>query len=213
MENTAASALARMTDPELRSLVERLAAYALRKMRKLRWRGIRYAPRSRGLTGARGNEPEDLVSDVVLRVIQGERVGSCQDQTDLEQYLRSAIDSRVNHLACSLENRRTKEAVVEAAAKAEAPSLESRLPSRSDATPLDLVEDREDRERFRAVARKAVEDDAMLAQLLECLLAELSPAEAAEYLAVDVKEIYAARKRLDRALSKALGKLVRSQSK
>lgn len=212
MENSAASALARMTDQDLRSLVERLSAYAHRKMWKLRWRGIQYAPGKRGLTGARGNGPEDLVSDVVLRVIQGERIGSCQDQAGLERFLRGAIDSRVNHLACSIENRRTNETVVEAAAKADAPSLESRLPSRGDATPLDVIVDHEDKERFRAAARKAVEADAMLAPLLECLLADLSPSEAAEYMAVDVKEIYAARKRLDRALSEALGKLARSQS-
>ncbi|MGD8450883.1 MAG: hypothetical protein PVJ57_03615 [Phycisphaerae bacterium] len=211
MENSAASVLARMKDVDLHSLVERLTIYALRKMRKLRWRGIRYAPGRRGLTGTRGNGPEDLVSDVVLRVIQGERVGSCQDQAELERFLRSVIDSRVNHLVCSIENRCTNEAVVEAAAKADMPSLESRLPSRGDATPLEIIVDHEDKKRFRAVARKAVEADATLAPLLECLLAGLSPAEAAEYMAVDVTEVYAARKRLDRALSKALGKLARSQ--
>jgi DNA-directed RNA polymerase specialized sigma24 family protein len=213
MENSAASALARMTDPDLRSLVERLTVYALRKMWKLRWRGIQYASARCGLTGTCGNGPEDLVSDVILRVIQGKRVGSCQDQAGLERLLRSAIDSRVNHHACSLENRRTNEAVVEAAARTEAPSLESRLPSQCGATPLEVVVDHEDKESFRAVARKAVAADATLAPLLECLLAGLSPAEAAEYMDVDVKEIYTARKRLDRALSKALGKLVRSQSR
>ena len=209
MDESPNAVLGPMTDEQLRALVEHLTVYALKKMRRLSWRGVRYSRSGRGMTGARGNEPQDLVSDVILRVLEGKRQWDCQKEPDLRAFLRSAIDSRVNQLADSADNRHTSEQVV--VAKADAPSPESGLPSREDATPLDLLIDQEAKERFRAAAFKAVEGDPMLNDLLECLLEGFTPAETAEYLDVDVGEIYAARKRLDRALSKALGKLARSQ--
>ncbi len=211
MDESPEAVLGQMTDEQLRALVEHLTVYALKKMRRLSWRGMRYSRCQRGMTGACGMGSQDLVSDVILRVTEGKRKWDCQKQPDLRAFLRSAIDSRVNQLADSADNRYTTEQVVAAAAQADAPSLESALPSREEATPLDLLIDQETRERFRATAFKAVEGDPMLNDLLECRLVGLTPAETAEYLDVDVGEIYAARKRLDRALSKAHGKLARSQ--
>ena len=211
MDASLNAVLGRMTDEQLRALVEHLTVYALKKMRRLSWRGVRYSRSDKGLTGARGNEPQDLVSDVILRVVEGKRQWDCNKEPDLRAFLRSAIDSRVNQLADSADNRRTSEQVVVAAARADGPSLESGLPSREDATPLDVLIDQEARERFRAEAFKAVEGDPILNDLLECQLEGFSPAETAEYLDVDVGEIYAARRRLDRALTRALGKLARSE--
>ncbi|MCH8146683.1 MAG: sigma-70 family RNA polymerase sigma factor [Planctomycetes bacterium] len=209
MDGPSEAVFGRMTDEQLRALVEHLTVYALMKMRRLTWRGVRYARSDCAMTVARGNEPQDLVSDVILRVIEGKRKWDSKKEPDLRVFLRSAIDSRVNQLADSADNRHTNEQVV-VAAKADAISLESSLPSREEATPLDLLIDKEAEESFRTVASKAVEGDPMLSDLLECLREGLTPAETAEYLDVDIGEIYSARKRLYRALSKALGKLARS---
>lgn len=204
-----------MSDAEVTELVEYLTDYALRKMRKLFWRGVRFSgPRAaRGqLSAAGGISPEDLAVEAIERFLDGRRAWDQEEAPDFRRFLRGAIDSMVSHLVKSAENCATREAPVAAAAASGKPSPDSQVPARGlDAeTPVELCLDREWRERFRAAVAKEIEGDPLLSDLLQCFGAGLSPAETAEMLDIPVQDVYNAQKRLGRKLDKVCSRLARS---
>jgi DNA-directed RNA polymerase specialized sigma24 family protein len=76
----------------------RLAAYATWKARNLQWR----TGRTDILAG--GKTPEDLAADAILKVLAGERAWD-PSRGALLPYLEGVVDSLMNHLAASLDNR------------------------------------------------------------------------------------------------------------
>jgi DNA-directed RNA polymerase specialized sigma24 family protein len=76
----------------------RLTAYATWKARNLHWR----TGRTDVLAG--GKTPEDLASEAILKVLEGERAWD-PNRGPLLPYLEGVVDSLMSHLAASLDNR------------------------------------------------------------------------------------------------------------
>ena len=76
----------------------RLTAYATWKARNLRWR----TGRADVLAG--GKTPEDLAAEAILKVLAGERAWD-PARGPLLPYLHGVVDSLMNHLAASPDNR------------------------------------------------------------------------------------------------------------
>ncbi len=204
-----------MSGEELTELVEHLTDYALRKMRKLSWRGVRFggAAMARGQICAPGGvSPADMAAEAIELFLDGTRVWNHAQAADFRQFLRGVVDSLVSHLVTSADNRATKEAPVTAAAQKGAPYLESKVQARGREaqTPLELCVDREWREKCQTAIFKEIEGDPLLNDLLQCFGAELTPAEVAEMLSIPVDDVYNAQKRLTRKLDKVCSKLARS---
>lgn len=204
-----------MSSAEVTELVEHLTDYALRKMRKLSWRGVRFggAAVARGQISAPGGvSPADLAADAIELFLDGTRVWDQAKVADFRRFLRGIVDSLVSHLVMSADNCATREAPVTAAAQKGAPYLESKVPARGleAQTPLELCLDKEWREKFQTAIFKEVEGDPLLNDLLQCFGAGLTPAEVAEMLSIPVEDVYNAQKRLTRKLDKVCSKIARS---
>jgi DNA-directed RNA polymerase specialized sigma24 family protein len=76
----------------------RLTAYAAWKSRNLQWRS------GHAGTLAAGKTAEDLAADAILKVIEGTRAWD-PARAPLLTYLQRVVDSLVNHLAESADNR------------------------------------------------------------------------------------------------------------
>jgi hypothetical protein len=84
-------------------------------------------------------------------------------------------------------------------------SVLARSPGGDD--PETIVAEREAAERFRKLVVPEIRGDQLVERLFECLEAGYEkPAEIADLLGVDVKEIYNAQKRLGTKVEKALQK-------
>ena len=204
-----------MSAGEVTELVEHLANYALSKMRRLSWRGIRFVGSSakRGEISAGGGiSPVDLAAEAIELFLEGKRKWNQEKVPDFRRFLRGIIDSRVSHLVEEAENRATREAPVTAAAHAGSSSLETLIPARGldGWSPAEVFENEEWKEKFHALVAKEIDEDPLLHGLIQCFGAGLTPAEAAEMLEVEVNEIYNARKRLARKLNKVEAKQARS---
>jgi len=207
--------LLQMSDAEVMQLVEHLTDYALRKMRRLSWRGVRFSRASvvRGqLSGAGGVSPPDVAARAIELFLEGKRAWNHTESPDFRRLLRGVVDSLVSHLVNEVDNRATREAPVAAAAKAKVPAPESKVVARGlDAqTPVELLVDMEWRERFRTAVFKEVEGDPLLNDLVQSYGAGLAPSEIAEMLSIPVEEVYKAQKRLARKVEKVCSKLARS---
>ncbi|MGD9691399.1 MAG: hypothetical protein AB7G17_00995 [Phycisphaerales bacterium] len=206
--------LADMPKAEVAELAEHLTDYALRKMRKLSWRGVRMGAALPGgqISAPGGVSPCDLAAQAIERFLDGTRVWDPATTPDFRQFLRGVVDSLVSHLVKSIENRTVREAPVAAAAQIGAPYLESQVQARGlDAqTPLELCVDKDWRAKFQTAIFTEVEGDPLLDDLLQCFGAGLTPAETAELLSVPVEDVYNAQKRLARKLDKVCSKLARS---
>lgn len=84
-----------------------------------------------------GKEAEDIVSETVEGVLSGKRAWDSSAQLDLFAHLKSIIDSKLNHLAKSRENR----LICSASAPEDDTSEDGLLsyPDHSTPLPLDLL--------------------------------------------------------------------------
>ena len=88
-----------------KSLITILSDYALVKVRKGYWHGGR-------VDLPMGNQIEDLVVGAIMKVYSGDRKWHPEKDPELVDYLKSIIDSDVNHLIYSYDHRfRQHEAV------------------------------------------------------------------------------------------------------
>lgn len=99
MNQEAYDAISKMSDAEQQLLLLRLGAYALRVSRSLRWRTRNPAE----LPG--GETADSIVSKAIEKTLTGERNWDPQACPSLENYLMDVIDSLLNHLATSHDNR------------------------------------------------------------------------------------------------------------
>lgn len=170
-------------------LISRLADHALYRVRARYWRGVWNGH----LPG--GREAEDLASEAIADVLSAKRQWDPHKNPDLLRYLCSVVDSKVNHLTHSQENRR------------------DRLVSPS-ADPLSNLEDNppdEDRHAKEMEARnnKLLEalmdflgDDPLLQDIIICTMDGLDKRAAiATQLGRTAQEITNAEKRLERRLA------------
>lgn len=152
----------------------------------------------------RGCGPEDVAAEAIEYLI--ENPDRCPESANLETYLRSVIDSKASTLVECKENR---------------VSTELRSPSGSDPaihkpcnrkSHEDEVDDEEHWQVFKEKALKSLSNEPLLEKLFECLEADFSREECAEYIEISVEECDNARKRMRRKVEKAcVGIVWRSQ--
>lgn len=171
-------------------LVARLALYAQGKLMRLHWKGLPVNGTA-GAPGAAG--PEDLAAEALLDCLEGRRRWHPGQEPDLLRFLKSVVDSKVNHLAESLENRRTRPFPEPGDCAGAAPP------------PAVIVADQECADRLRAAVVRMIEGDEVAIQLLECLDAGIEkPSEIAVLLEMDVAQVRNAQKRVRRRLEQVL---------
>ncbi len=188
-----------LSDDEWDALTERLTLYAQHKMSKLYWRGV---PASRGGRAPGGIEPQDLAASAIVSVIDGTRHLDSTVHPDLRQFLEGVIDSMVNHLAGSAENRVTRREAVTTEGQNIEPYAARRNPARD---PADICCEQDSAERFQALIEKEIAGEARLHELFDCFKADIAkPQEIAEVLDCEVTEINNIQKKLRRRVDKVI---------
>lgn len=181
--------------------IPRLLYYASHKAKKKRWRSVfdGYLPE--------GKEIQDVVSHAIEKVFSGERKWNPDEQPDLFHYLKSIIDSDLNHLADSFENRMlTGEADVDG----KLGSKEDRKTSWIDSLPSSVADPETQHINKEQDARGEayffdfygfLAGKPLLQGMIECIDEGIDKkAEMAQKLGVHVNEIYNASKQLRRKL-------------
>jgi len=182
---------------EQERLLKRLTHHALCKMRLLTWRGAYVA---RGGSVPAGYEPYDFALDAIQKVLDGTRPWNREAYKTLESFLRSIIDSDINHLVESLDNRSGR--------RLSPPSGKDETVAAYEVTgtepdPLIIVIDKDWQARFHQAAVKELKGEEFLVKLLECMEAEITePSEIADLLGTTVDHINNEKKRLRRRLEK-----------
>jgi hypothetical protein len=198
-------ALSRISDEEWRIIALDLERYALGVSRSLRWRT--HNPEE--LPGA--ETIGSIVSKAIEKLFSADRHWDPEQHPDITKYLRDVIDSLLNHLAESPENRLLTPAPD--ADSPDAPAWETGSAKRDPAADW-LIPERPSPEavllRQEQVATEdqalgllidECADDEILIKVLEAMLdgAE-TPAEISQLKGIPVTDVYNASKRLDRKL-------------
>lgn len=185
-----------LTTTQWEDLLKRLTLYADRKVRKLRWRGLRGGPNQ---LLPDGHGPDSIAAEAIVSVIEGSRSCSAKTPEDLLAVLQSVVDSKISHAVEYAENRVVRG---EPAQRDDAPSDEWHPRTTQAQEPSQIVADREAAAKFRSQVIKILDDEPRLIELFECLEADVTGRrELAEYLGVTEDEITNMKKRLARALS------------
>ncbi|HWB53914.1 MAG TPA: hypothetical protein VG722_06965 [Tepidisphaeraceae bacterium] len=181
---------------ELERLVKRLVHHAWCNMRYRTYRGASLA-RS-GLL-----EAGDFVDIAFKKALSGQRTWNKLMYATLEGFLRSVIDSEMNHTVTSPDSERGRHFPENATGSQQATTYE---PPSSEPDPARIVVDQEWPERqkqFHDAAVQQLEGEQFLIDLLNCLEAEISePAEIATLLGVTVDHVNNEKKRLRRKLER-----------
>jgi hypothetical protein len=138
--------------------------------------------------------------DAIVKALDGIRPWDRETYKTLESFLRSVINSDINHLVESVDNATGRRLAPqsgkdETVAVYEVPGTEP--------NPLVVVIDREWQKRFHDAAIKELNGEDFLVKLLEPLEAEITkPQEIAELLGTTVDHINNEKKKLSRRLDK-----------
>jgi hypothetical protein len=192
-----------LTEDRWKELHERLTLYAACKLVRRSWYGFRVT-KKQGVTAVKGKGPEDIASDVIVAVLEGKRNWNEERYPDFLDFLTSVVDSMINALVRSKENRKTQrvEPVDDEDTEAEERAFVSREPS-----PDELVQDAEWQAKFREALVKELEDDSISLGLFDCLHSGFSDrSEIAELLGIGVNDVYNAQKRLERRIEAVMKK-------
>lgn len=189
--------LPNLTDAEWEDLLKRLTLYAVYKTRKLRWRGL---PGSDNQSMPEGHGPDSLASEAIVSVLNDERACTATTKDELLDFLKGVVDSKVNHLAESAENKKSRALPSEDGHKGGTPEVWHPRTKPRDA-PAALAADPEAAKAFREKALKALSGEPQLTELFECLAAGFSGRkEIAELMNVTEDDVTNLKKRLARKL-------------
>lgn len=189
--------LPNLTDADWEDLLKRLMLYAVYKTRKLRWRGLPGGD-NQSLPGGHG--PDSLASEAIVSVLNGERACTATTKDELLDFLKGVVDSKVNHLAESAENKKSRALPSEDGHKGGTPDGWHPRTKPQDA-PVALAADPEAAKAFREKALKALSGEPQLTELFECLAAGFAGRkEIAELMNVTEDDVTNLRKRLARKL-------------
>ncbi|MDD5286787.1 MAG: hypothetical protein PHD54_13105 [Desulfuromonadaceae bacterium] len=182
--------------------IPKLEAHALNKSRRLFWRSI-YGGHLPG-----GKEVVDLVQQSIEKVLYDQRKWDPDANPDLFIYLKGIVDSDINHLADSEDNKLTRsETKLVSGADCEGDETEisffdlkpSDLPS-----PVEILLQEEEEDlayKFFWGFHESLSDKPRLQKIVECILDDVDkPADIAQKLGEHVNDIYNARKQLQRRL-------------
>jgi hypothetical protein len=183
-----------------------LGDYVQIKVRKLYWRTCcdEVLPKC--------ESPESLVYEAIEKVLSDERKWDPDKHPDLIKYLKSIIDSRVNHLALSLDNKLLRQIPTTENGKNIDDILISKTTKKKteiEKTPEELLLEKEkakhDNEIFNELIA-SINDDEELLLLYDCFEKGIEkPEEIAKVTGLDITKIYQLRRKLDR-LAFAFGK-------
>lgn len=177
-----------------RKILNRLTLYAQRKFVRLGWKN------KDGYRSPRGQGPEDIASEVILRTIEGRRVHNAERCPGFEQFLRGGVDSIISHIIDSPEFEKRKATPFVVADKDETKEIES---EGREADPLQICIEKDMVQKVKAILEKNFAEDKIVIGIFECYKASIyNRSEMAEYLEVDIKEIDNAQKRLRREMDK-----------
>ena len=175
--------LPNLSDEEWDDICKRLVLHAHFRMKQRSWRGV---PMSQGGVAPGAVEADDIASAALTDVLQGRRPWNGDSYPIFFDFLKSVVDSKISHLASSVQNR------VERRGDGE---QFSQLMAREN------VSDEAD---FRKVLTEAIHKDELGAQIFECIAEGIErPAEIATKLGINVNDVYNAQKRLRRLINEA----------
>ncbi|WP_281184606.1 hypothetical protein [Trichlorobacter lovleyi] len=182
--------------------IPRLLVHALKKSKRLFWRGIYGGPLPEG------KEIQDIVGQAVEKVLSGQRQWDPDTNPDLLLFLRSVIDSDLSHLADCWENgaiRSESTTIVrinDDSGEHEVNIFDSAPSPLS--TPEEDILQKEDEARCEAFFwgfYETLSEKPTLQQIVECIYDDTpKPADIAQKLGVPVNDIYNANKQLSRRL-------------
>jgi DNA-directed RNA polymerase specialized sigma24 family protein len=176
--------------------IPRLELYAIRKAKRLYWQGM--------MNGnmPSGKEAQDVVQDAIEDVLTGRRSWNPATQPDLFVHLRSIVDSKLSHLVDSKENRSVRSESALGVKNEDANKVASlaRLPDSSPSQFETLLQ--AEAEDFFWGFYECLAGEPLLQNIIECIDAGIDkPGEIAAHLGVPPKEMYNARKRLQRRVN------------
>ncbi|MDQ3816272.1 MAG: hypothetical protein M3362_01110 [Acidobacteriota bacterium] len=207
MANEARKVLEGMSSKEFDRLVLHLGRYTLRETNRLQWR----TGSAVDLPG--GETVESIVYQAIEKVWAGERNWNPEQNPDFKKYLMDVIDSLVNHLFDSTDNKMFATEPVEgsddrrvwdgASAKHERKHERSAdWMARQSATPEDLMLEKEEAERRNQgieVLLAESRGDEELTYVIQAMLDGYNKAgEIAKVTGIDIRDVYNVMKRLDR---------------
>ena len=141
----------------------------------------------------------DFALSAIEMLLSGDRKWNREVDPTVEEHLKGTIDSDVNHLANSYDNRFGK--LPPEAEEGQEPFM-LQIKGR-EASPEQVVIDRDWQERFQKAVMKEIGADEFLMQLFYCLQSDVTkPSEIAEILDMEVEEINNGKKKLRRRLEK-----------
>lgn len=190
--------LPNLTTAEWEDLTKRLTVYAIFKTRKLRWRGM---PGGNNQSMPGGHGPDSLASEAILSVLNDERqTCTATNRDELLEFLKGVVDSKVNHLVESAENRKTRALPSNDGHAGKA--LDGWHPAtKARDGPAELVADPDAAKAFQEKAIKALAGEPKLTELFECLAAGFTGRkEIAEIMNVTEDDVTNLKKRLARKL-------------
>jgi hypothetical protein len=183
----------------------------MNKAQRLFWRRGDYGQLARGET------VESLVSLAIEKILSGERRWDVEKYPDLEEFLRSVIDSLINHLAMSRENRLLEklpdnpyqlEAILRKAARA----TTNRDPGNPETALLEEERIRREREIMERITA-LLKDDPDLAKICDCIRNGINKPQAiADKTGLPVEVVYQLGRKLRRRLE-GLGAEIKASSK
>ncbi len=180
--------------------IPRLVQHAIGKMKRLYWQGVFGGPTPGGV------EAQDLVLGSIKKVLDGTRAWDPHSQPDLFLYLKSVIDSEVNHLADSWENQHVfREATLSGKLDDEGNVAEfwNLLDCPNTDPEVALLEKERERlsEEFFWAFYEFLEGTPLLQTILECIAEGLDKrSEIAGKMGISVKEFDNLKKQLQRRL-------------
>lgn len=202
MKNKTYEAVSRISDDEWGGIALELERHALSVSRNLRWR----TKNTLELPG--GETVSSIVSKAIERLFSGDRDWDPETEPDIRNYLKSVIDSLLNHLAESREN--TLITVAPEPGSKDAPAWESGSSKRDRAAEWLIPTQRSPEAALLGQEQAALEDRALELLIDECaddkiLIGVLeammdgseTPAEISKAKGIPVKDVYNATKRLD----------------
>ncbi len=188
------------TDDQWAELLDRLTHHALGKYRKCGWN--RHGRGKLEWAGPDGASPEDVAQEAVNLVLGGQRKYDSATQPDFAKYMRSVVDSLISHTAEKAVGRRTGRIPLRTDGET-GEMVEVEFPG-AEPDPVEVCIADEVMELARDVVLRDAADDPLVQRLFECFEAGITkPAEVAECLEVDVREVNNAQKRFRRKLDQA----------
>jgi len=188
-----------LLEKNLDDIIPRLTMYTLNKMKKRYWRGVRDG------NPPGGQEAIDFVLQAIEKIISGQRNWNPQTQPDLFGYLKDIIDSDINHLVESWENKNFQsESSLMGDCTDNKDSYFDKLPS-SISTPSEIMLQEEDErlnDKFLWGFYDCLADEPQLIKVVECIIDGIhKPSDIATKMGISTKEVYNIKKQLQRRLN------------